>query len=315
MQKKMNPNNMARPSNLADQFRASVSVPATPVAPVAAVAPPAPVVPVAQSSQVFVPAKPASKSTSTWLRDNWGKTVAILLIVVVTTIFIARTILVARNKKRARDEETKARQMQEQPEWDAFFDSPPAPPSRIQMPPPRVQMPPHMMPPQMMPPHMMPPHIPHMPMPMPGQMMPPQPVPMQGTTPLPQNPSPIVLPQMAPQIQQPQMAHSPHAPPQRAPPQQPTTGNGEVTRGMPQRMPPADNPYGGTAGSLIPEMTRPVRVSPMADGASFAVADAPVAASNDREEPRMKDVADAPQLPPADIGVNTPSSPTAETRL
>ena len=88
-----------------------------------------------------------------------------------------------------------------------------------------------------------------------------------------------------------------------------------MTRGMPQRMPPADNPYGGTAGSLIPEMTRPVRVSPVAEGASFAVADAPVAASNDREEPRMKDVADAPQLPPADIGVNTPPSPTAETRL
>lgn len=81
-------------------------------------------------------------------------------------------------------------------------------------------------------------------------------------------------------------------------------------------MPPADNPFGGTSGSMMPEITRPVRVSPVAEGASFAIADAPVTSQNDREEPRGKDTADAPQLPPADIGVgNAPLSPTAETRL
>lgn len=85
-----------------------------------------------------------------------------------------------------------------------------------------------------------------------------------------------------------------------------------MTRGMPQRMPPADNAYGGTSGSMMPELTRPVRVSPVPEGASFPVADAPVAVQSDREEPRGKDVSNAPQLPPADIGV---TSPTAETRL
>lgn len=119
------------------------------------------------------------KSIQDWLKQNWGKVLAIVLGLLITTIFVVRYILVARNKKKQREAENAIVQDEE---WESFFREPRPMPSRAHPSPP----PP---PPHSFPPHSFPPHPPH-PLPPPPQHQ------FQPPAPLKQVPvSPVLPPQ------------------------------------------------------------------------------------------------------------------------
>jgi hypothetical protein len=118
---------MQKRANLVDAFKS------TPAA-----TPAAPSVPSAASS--VSKASAAGKQTvAQWFQKNWGKAMAVVIVVVVTTIFIVRTALIAKQKKRAKEQETRAVQSQGV-EWNSFL----GPPLPVMPPIPMAPPPPHL---------------------------------------------------------------------------------------------------------------------------------------------------------------------------
>lgn len=269
-----------RAPNLADAFRGGV----TPT--LAAVAPET-VLPTPK----FQPAPvPTESNVTSWVRANWGKTVALVLIVLVSVIFIVRTTLVARNRKRVAAEERRmAAAGGSDINWDSFFDGPAEPPLRQVPLSPLQQM-------------QMQQQVHHRPQPAPQAPR------LEGLTPLPPPPPPHNGHHGPP----PHHGHhgpppSHHAPP---PPQN------EQTRGVQHRMPPADSPLGGGAMAM-PESTRPIRQTPTPSGgadATFVIGgdDLPVTAAAPEVEPKKKGEGEQPPLQPPSTSTS-PSGPPAST--
>jgi hypothetical protein len=224
-------------------------------------------------------------------------------VVIVTTIFIVRALLVARNKRRAKAEE-KRLAAASTVEWESFLDDslPDEDTSRLLPALPKM-MPPSSLPqipavhahahgsslPRIVPGHPNNAHV-HapvhpqaglgapmpvqmqmqMPMPMPMRMPPPPAIP--GVTPL---PPPHIPLSPSPQSQSQSFA-SPSQAQAQAPAPLPPSSNGqpEFTRGIQQRLPPAEGAQGGGAGpgymSMMPESTRPERATGSAPGAAAA---------------------------------------------
>lgn len=171
-----------------------------------------------------------------WFQKNWGKAAAIFIVVIITTIFIVRTVLIAKNKKKARASASAGNPgaLNQSVEWESFLNN---------------EMPPHLMQP---PRHMPPPHVPHM-----QQMQ--QPLPS-----MPPMPPVRVPPQQVhqPQVQHVQQQHQQHVP------------QGVLERGLnQQRLPPADGAAGtGMVPSMMPQSSRPQNVTFTIDSAPPVVA-------------------------------------------
>lgn len=282
-----------RASNLADAFRGGVTPAMSPVAPETVL--PAPVQTANGVVRAVQPA-PTEGNVTSWVRANWGKTVALVLIVLVSVIFIVRTTLVARNRKRvAAEEQRLASAGGSEINWDSFFDGPQPEQPRALSPLQQMQMQQHR-----------PPHPHQVPPPVPVQRV-------EGLTPLPP-PGP---------------GHAPpgHAPVHRPPPPQhqaPSPAH-DGTRGVQHRMPPADSPLGGGAMAM-PESTRPIRQPPAPGAPAAGAADAtfvipsedlPVTAGAPEVEPKKKGEGEQPPLQPpsAAAAPNAAPASTDFTRL
>lgn len=116
--------------NLVDQFKK----PPVPAAPTSATS--------SSSSSVSVHVKP---TVGQWFQKNWGKAAAIFIVVIVSTIFIVRTVLIAKNKKKTRATAAGSPALNQSVEWESFLSAEPQLPRQMAPQPlPRV-MPPHMM--------------------------------------------------------------------------------------------------------------------------------------------------------------------------
>jgi hypothetical protein len=107
---------MQKRANLVDTFKSAPAAAPVPAA--------VPSVPSAASSVSKASVAAGGKQTvAQWFQKNWGKALAVVIVVVITTIFIVRTVLIAKQKKRAKEQETRAVQGQGV-EWNSFLGPP-----------------------------------------------------------------------------------------------------------------------------------------------------------------------------------------------
>lgn len=124
----------AKVPSFAATFATATPSPLRPPPPPPALSPPPPPPPSVRALTPLQTTPPIpQKSIQDWLKQNWGKVLAIVLGLLITTIFVVRYILVARNKKKQRDAENAIVQDEE---WESFFREPRPMPPRVHSPPP-----------------------------------------------------------------------------------------------------------------------------------------------------------------------------------
>ena len=95
------------------------------------------VAPVRAPLEVAPALQPKPKTIHNWLRNNMGKVAAICLVLLITIILIARLVLMQRKNKKQREEEMKT--VENDPEWESFFNGNNPQVNSPQPPPPQEQ--------------------------------------------------------------------------------------------------------------------------------------------------------------------------------
>lgn len=256
------------------------------------------------------------RSINGWLKQNWGKVTAIVIMLIVTTIFVVRLVFIARNKKKQQVIAERAKSVKN-PEWESFFQTensnsqqpgthvvghPPGMNQPVNQPgitpqiinqypflnstfrpnatsqsSPQLNTPSSHQHQPLRPPSLPTTQLPFRPQPPPFSTIQ-QPLPdLSGLTPLP--PLPATL--------DPEPQHQ-----NRSKPQAEMNANAahQGGRGMQQRFAPPETMHAGVSmsGSMLPESTRPVRET--SSDATFTVSagDIPVVATQESDAPLSK---------------------------